>query len=319
MLFLTLSKADIWFAERKLVWRIYTAAEALSMTRKIEIINKKEFAVAVLNADNKTFVMYIAAPAEPTTMLIHFSYHAQVVMLTSEETGIPVEYSDFFDVFSSDSAVELSKHTGINNHPINLLDNKQLPYSLIYSLGPVELETLKTYIKANLASGFIRSSISPASALILFVQKKDGSLHLCVDYRALNNLTNKNCYLLLLIGESFDHLGCAKRFTQLNLTNAYHQMRILKGDERKIVFQMRYGHFEDQVMSFSLFNASASSQGCVNKILVEKLDVFVIVYLDDILIYTEDAGQGHVKALRWVLGELQKYSFFAKLKKCRFH
>ena len=82
---------------------------------------------------------------------------------------------------------------------------------------------------------------------------------------------------------------------------------------------MRYGYFEYQVMLFSLSNAPASFQGYVNKILAEKLDVFVIVYLDDILIYTKDAGQGHVEAVQWVLGELQKHGLFANLKKCRFH
>ena len=108
---------------------------------------------------------------------------------------------------------ELPEHTGINDHPIDLLDDKQPPYGPIYNLGSVELETLKTYIKANLASGFIRPSKSPAGAPILFVRKKDGSLRLCIDYRGLNNLTIKNCYPLPLIGESLDRLGCAKRFT----------------------------------------------------------------------------------------------------------
>ena len=115
-------------------------------------------------------------------MPIHPSCQAQVAALMSEETGIPTEYSDFSNVFSSDSAAELPEHTGINDHPINLLDDKQPPYGPIYSLGPVELETLKTYIETNLASGFIRPSKSPAGAPILFVRKKDGSLRLCVDY-----------------------------------------------------------------------------------------------------------------------------------------
>ena len=115
-------------------------------------------------------------------MPIYPSRQAQVAALTSEETGIPAKYSNFSNVFFSDSAAELPEHTGINDHPINLLDDKQPLYGLIYSLGPVELETLKTYIKANLASGFIKPSKSPASTLILFVRKKDGSFHLCVDY-----------------------------------------------------------------------------------------------------------------------------------------
>ena len=93
----------------------------------------------------------------------------QVILVTRKETGIPVKYSDFSNVFSSDSAAELLQYIGINNHPINLLDNKQLPYGPIYSLGLVELETLKTYIKANLPSGLIRPFKFFVGALKLFV------------------------------------------------------------------------------------------------------------------------------------------------------
>ena len=213
MLFLTLSKADIRCAERKLVWRTYTAAKALLTTRKVEIIDKMEFAAALLNADDETFVVHVAALAEPTTIPIYSSCQAQVAILTSEETEIPAKYSDFSDIFFSDSAVELPKHTGINNHPINLLDDKQPPYNPIYSLGPLELETLKTYIEANLASSFIRPFKPLSGAPIQFVRKKDSSLRLYVDYRGFNNLTIKNHYLLLLIDELLDCLGRAKYFT----------------------------------------------------------------------------------------------------------
>ena len=96
-------------------------------------------------------------------------------------------------------------------------------------------------------------------------------------------------------------------------------MRICEGDEWKTAFRTQYGHFEYQVMPFGLSNASATFQGYVNKILAEKLDIFVIVYLDNILIYTKDPGQPHVEAVRWILDQLRKHSLFANLKKCRFH
>ena len=96
-------------------------------------------------------------------------------------------------------------------------------------------------------------------------------------------------------------MGRARRFTQLDLTSAYHRMRIREGDEWKTAFRTRYGHFEYQVMPFGLTNAPASFQGYINKILAEKLDIFVIVYLDDILIYTNDDEDGHIAAVRWVL------------------
>ena len=198
------------------------AAEALPTTRRVEIINTREFTTAALNADDKTFVMHIVTLAEPTTISIPPFCQAQVAVLTSEETGIPAKYSNFSNIFSSDSVAELLELTGINDHPINLLDNKQPPYGLIYSRGPVELEMLKTYLKTNLASGFIRPSKCLSGALILFVRKKNDSLHLCVDYRDLNNLIIKNFYPLPLVGESLNCLGRAKCFIQLDLTNAYH-------------------------------------------------------------------------------------------------
>ena len=212
-----------------------------------------------------------------------------------------MEYFDYSNVFLAENATELPENTGINEHAIKLEEGKQPPFGPIYSLGPVELETLKTYIETNLANGFIQSSKSPAGAPILFNRKPDGSLCLCVDYWGLNNITIKNQYPLPLIGESLDRLGRAKQFTQLDLTNAYHRMRIREGDEWKTAFRTRYGHFEYQVMPFGLSNAPATFQGYVNKILAEKLDIFVIVYLDDILIYTKDSRQPHVEVVCWVL------------------
>ena len=152
----------------------------------------------------------------------------------------------------------------------------------------MELETFKTYIETNLANGFIRPSKSPAGAPIFCVRKPDNSLRLCFNYRGLNNLTIKNRYPLLLINESLNRQSRAQRFTQLDLTSAYHRMSIKEGDEWKTAFRTRYGHFEYQVMPFGLFNAPASFQGYVNRILAEKRDIFVIMYLDDIFIYTEN-------------------------------
>ncbi len=215
--------------------------------------------------------------------------------------------------------MELPENTGINENAIKLVEGKQPSQGPIYSLSPVELETLKTYIETHLKTGFIWPSKSPTGAPILFDKKPDGSLRLCVDYRGLNNLMIKNWYPLPLISEALDQLGRAKRFIQLDLTSAYHRMRIREGDEWKMAFHTRYGHFKYQAMPFGLSNAPASFQGYINKILTRKLDILVIVYLDDILIYTEDPGQPNTDVVRWVLEQLRKHGFFANLKKCRFH
>ena len=204
-------------------------------------------------------------------MPVHFEKQAQIkaqvgaLLFNEAPTEVPTKYFNYSNVFSMEHVAEFSENTGINKHAIKLEEGKQPLFGPIYSLGPVELETLKTYIKTNLANGFIRLSKSPVGAPILFDRKPDRSLRLCVDYRGLNNLTIKNQYPLPLIGESLDRLGRAKRFTQLDLTNAYHRMRIREGDEWKTAFRTRYGHFEYQVMPFGLSNAPATFQGYVNK------------------------------------------------------
>ena len=182
-----------------------------------------------MNEEDNTFVVHMAALSVDSN--VHASWRAQISTMDVEKVTIPSEYADYTDVFSPDSAAELPKDTSINDHLIDLIDDKQPPYSLIYSLGPVEFETLKTYIEINLANGFIRPSKSSAGAPILFIRKKNGSLQLCVDYWGLNNLTIKNRYPLPLISEFFDRLGHAKRFIQLDLTNAYHRIWILESNE----------------------------------------------------------------------------------------
>ncbi len=127
--------------------------------------------------------------------------------------------------------MELPENTGMNKYAIKLINNTQPFYKPIYALSLMELETLKTYIKTHLKIGFIRPFKSPASAPILFDKKPNSSLYLCVNYQGLNNLTIKNQYPLPLIGKSLDRLGEAKWFTQLDLTNAYHRMRIQEGDK----------------------------------------------------------------------------------------
>ena len=186
----------------------------------------------------------------------------------------------------------------MNEHAIKLEEDKQPSFGPIYNLGSMGVKTLKTYIETNLANGFIRPSKSSAGALILFDWKPDGSFHLCVEYQGFNNISIKKQYPLPLIGKLLDWLGWAKRFTQLDLTNAYHWIRICEGDKWKTAFQTRYDYFKYQVMPFGLSNAPATFQGYVNKILAEKLDIFVIIYLNNILIYTNYLGQLHVKAVR---------------------
>ncbi len=127
--------------------------------------------------------------------------------------------------------MELPENTGINKHAIKLIKGKQSPYGPIYALSPVELETLKAYIKTHLKTRFIQPSKSPTGASILFDKKLDDHPCLCVNYQGLNNLIIKNWYLFPLISKALDQLGWAKQFIKLDLTSAYHRMRIWEGDK----------------------------------------------------------------------------------------
>ena len=153
MLFLTLSIADVDSLDRELWWKTYTTEEALPTTRRVELVGKKEFAAAVLDLEHKTFVGHIASLS--LVPGIHSDREAQIASLLTEEVKIPGEYSDFTDVFSEEKALVLPERTELNEHAINLEDGKQPPYGPIYSLGLVELETLKTYIETHLKTGFI--------------------------------------------------------------------------------------------------------------------------------------------------------------------
>ena len=183
-------------------------------------MGKKEFAAATLDPESEIFVVHVVSLDSNVSpsffpLNVYPSCRPQVSGLIAEEasTKVPAEYSDFADVFSLDLASKLPKHTGINNHAIELVNGQQPSYGPPYSLGSVELETLKAYIETNLANRFIKLSKSPTSAPILFDRKSDGSFRLCVHHRGLNNLTIKNRYPLPLIRESLDRLERAKWFT----------------------------------------------------------------------------------------------------------
>ena len=181
-------------------------------------MDKKEFAAAALNPKYETYIVYVASLSSTplvASLNAHPSRRPQISGLIAEKasTKVSAKYSDFADVFSPDLASELPKHTEINDHAIELVDGQQPFYRPIYSLEPMELETLKAYIETNLANGFIRPSNSPANAPILFDRKSNGFHRLCVNYWGLNNLTIKNCYPLPLIGELLDRLERAKQFT----------------------------------------------------------------------------------------------------------
>ncbi|GJS65544.1 putative reverse transcriptase domain-containing protein [Tanacetum coccineum] len=187
------------------------------------------------------------------------------------------------------------------------------PYRLAHS----ELEELLGQLKELQDKGFIRPSSSPWGAPILFVKKKDGSFRMCIEYRELNKLTVKNRYPLPRIDDLFDQLQGSKFFSKIDLRSGYHQLRVHEDDIPKTAFRTCYGHFEYTVMPFGLTNALAVFMDLMNKVCRPYLDKFVMVFIDDILIYSKTREE-HVEHLRLVLGLLKKEKLYAKFSKCEF-
>ncbi|KAL0561368.1 hypothetical protein IC582_001793 [Cucumis melo] len=186
-----------------------------------------------------------------------------------------------------------------------------------YRMAPAELKELKVQLQELLDKGFIRPSVSPWGAPVLFVKKKDGSMRLCIDYRELNKVTVKNRYPLPRIDDLFDQLQGATVFSKIDLRSGYHQLRIKDEDVPKTAFRSRYGHYEFIVMSFGLTNAPAVFMDLMNRVFREFLDTFVIVFIDDILIYSKTEAE-HEKHLRMVLQTLRDNKLYAKFLKCEF-
>ena len=176
---------------------------------------------------------------------------------------------------------------------------------------------MHNYITESLASGIIRPSSSPVAAGFFFVAKKDGSLRPCIDYRQLNTITVKNKYPIPLLSSTFEPLMHATVFTKVDLRNAYHLVRIREGDEWKTRVNTHLGHFEYLVMPFGLTNAPAIFQTLVNDLLRDYINIFVVVYLDDILIFSRTPKE-HTTYVRLALQRLLENRLFVKAEKCMF-
>ncbi|KAL9259868.1 Transposon Ty3-I Gag-Pol polyprotein-like protein [Drosera capensis] len=197
------------------------------------------------------------------------------------------------------------------DHVIELEPGTRPPAKEPYRMAPTELEKLRKQLKDLLDAGFIQPSKAPYGAPVLFQRKKDGSLRLCIDYRALNKVTIKNKYPIPLIADLFDQLGWARYFTKLDLRSGYYQVRIAEGDEAKTTCVTRYGSFE------FLTNAPATFCTLMNDIFNPYLDKFVVVYLDDIVVYSATLEE-HARHLRMVFEVLASNQLYVKKEKCSF-
>ncbi|KAD3068885.1 hypothetical protein E3N88_36765 [Mikania micrantha] len=200
---------------------------------------------------------------------------------------------------------------------IDLVPGAQPVAKAPYRLAPTEMKEMMTQLQELLDKGFIRPSVSPWGAPVLFVKKKDGSMRMCIDYRELNKLTVKNRYPLPRIDDLFDQLQGASWFSKIDLRSGYHQLKVREQDIPKTAFRTRYGHYEFLVMSFGLTNAPAAFMDLMNRVCRPMLDRSVIVFIDDILIYSKNEGD-HACHVREVLEILRKEELYAKFSKCAF-
>ncbi|GJU21229.1 putative reverse transcriptase domain-containing protein [Tanacetum coccineum] len=222
---------------------------------------------------------------------------------------------DFLDVFPEDlSGLPPTRQVEFQ---INLIPGAAPVARAPYRLAPYEMKELLEQLKELSDKGFIRPSSSPWGALVLFVKKKDGSFRMCIDYRELNSLTVKNRYPLPRIDDLFDQLQGSSIYSKIDLRSGYHQLRVREEDIPKATFRTHYGYYEFQVMPFGLINAPAVFMDLMNRVCKPYLDKFVIVFNDDILIYSKNK-QEHEEHLKLILELLKKEELYAKFSKCKF-
>ena len=232
-----------------------------------------------------------------------------------QDLSLPRVVYEYDDVFSNelpripphrdvDFVIEL--HPGTS--PISMTPHR---------MTSVELQELKVQLQKLLDKGFIRPSTSPWGAPVLFANKKDKTLRLCIDYRQLNRVTIKNWYPLQRIDDLFDQLRGARVYSKIGLRTSYHQLRVREADIPRTAYRTQYEHFEFTVLPFGLTNAPATFMDLMHRAFQPYLNQFVMVFIDDILIYSQSEEE-HEDHLRIVLQALRDHKLYAKFRKCEF-
>ncbi|MBW0557994.1 hypothetical protein O181_097709 [Austropuccinia psidii MF-1] len=229
---------------------------------------------------------------------------------------VPSVYHQYLGVFSKVKAEKLPPHRAFDHH---IEREGSLPSArMIYSLSNQESDTFRAYISENVGKGFIWPSSSSTGAPVLFVKNKDGGLHLCVDYRKLNAVTRKNKYPVPPMNQLLTVLNGSSIFSKIDFPGAYNLIRIKEADENLTCFRHKYGSYEYLGTPFGLTIAPASLQNLVNDIFYDLLGIYVVLYLDDIMVFSKSEEE-NVIHVSTVLAGLRANNLFAKASKCLFH
>ncbi|KAF8700017.1 hypothetical protein RHS03_06926, partial [Rhizoctonia solani] len=305
------------------IWKKATLAFSLDgkqMTKTFLICNTGSHAAILglkwLDAHNPEIDWNLQTLSFPHTPPEHVAIAKEEEANPNPLEGVPSKYHQYAKVFGEEEFNKLPLHWHYN---IGIELTEETPLNLpLYSMTNAKSSTLKDWLRDKLKASKIRPSKSSISLPVMFVPKKDGSCHLVVDYCCLNNQTKKNVYPLPRPDNLMAQLRGAKVFTKLDLRWGYNNVRVKEGDEWKTVFCTKYGLYKSLVMTFGLTNAPASFQHFMNKLFKDLLDVCVIIYLNDILIYSKDDAT-HTKHVHEVLWRLMENQLFCKATKCTFH
>ncbi len=284
------------------------AAAYRSLAKRSDVTT---FAIIVTKIDR----LLKTARNKPEDVNLQELSHEEI--LKKVKAKLPSKYHDYLDVFDRAMTDQLSPHRPYD-HKIELTGKKTSSRSRLYHMSDYKLQKVKNYLIKHLNKGFISSSSASYASLILFVEKKDGSLRFCVDYRKLNALIKRDRYPLLLIDETLARIQDSKYLTRLNIIVAFNKLRMHSSSEDLTIFITSFGFYKYHVMPFELINGPTFYQHYMNDVLFDYLHQFCQTYLDDIIIYSKTLKK-HKRHIRLILHRLRETDLQVNINKCEFH